>query len=294
MVTPAGAEGGQAPGDEGRIELPVAGGTLAGWAAGSGPPLLLLHGGPGLSDYLAPLAAELAAAFSTVRYQQRGIAPSVTSGDRTVDGHVADAATAVGALGWRRPWVLGHSWGGHLAMHLAVARPELVGGIVVVDALGALPDGGAQALGDNLMRPLPPDARARVEEINAREEAGLATAEEELASLGLLWPYYFAKPEEAPPMPPMAIDLEGHLATWASVTAHFERGTLEAGLPRLTVPAIFIHGAHDPIPLEEIRRSAALVPGATLRVLDGIGHFPWLERPGIMLELLRELIPARG
>ncbi len=290
MVTTEGAEGADVAGE--RLALAVEGGTVDGHRLGTGPELLLLHGGPGLSDYLAPLAAELAPDFSVVRYQQRGIPPSVTTGDRTVEGHVADVVAVLDDLEWRRPWVLGHSWGGHLAMHLAAMHPERVAGIVVVDALGAVGDGGEEAFGENLMRPLSTEARARIDEINAREESGKVTVAEEIEALGLLWPFYFAEPATAPPMPPMAMDLEGHLATWASIHDHLERGTLERALPDLRVPAVFVHGAMDPIPVEATRAAAALVPGSRLHVLPGVGHFPWLEQPGLMRGLLRETVSS--
>ncbi len=284
LVTTPGAEGADVGPDA--LALAVAGGTLAGGRRGSGPAMLLLHGGPGLSDYLAPLAAELAPDFTVVHYQQRGVLPSVTSGDRTIEGHVADAVAVLDDLGWERPWILGHSWGGHLAMHLAVAHPERVAGIVVVDSLGAVGDGGQEAFGENLMRPLSAAARERVEEINRREESGEVTVSEEIEALGLLWPFYFAEPAAAPPMPPMDMDLEGHLATWDSIHEHLERGTLERALPALDVPAVFIHGAGDPIPVAATRAAADLVPGSALHVLPGIGHFPWLEEPGVMRRIL--------
>src|SRR6266540_6246960 len=99
--------------EEGEFRAPVPGGEIAGWVSGSGPPALLLHGGPGLSDYLEDLAAELSAVMTVARYQQRGLAPSVIEGDRTVEGHVADAVGVMDALGWDRAWAIGHSWGGH-------------------------------------------------------------------------------------------------------------------------------------------------------------------------------------
>jgi pimeloyl-ACP methyl ester carboxylesterase len=40
-------------------------------------------------------------------------------------------------------YVIGHSWGGHLAMHLAVRHPDRVLGLVIADPLGAVSDGGA-------------------------------------------------------------------------------------------------------------------------------------------------------
>jgi pimeloyl-ACP methyl ester carboxylesterase len=290
LVTTAGAEGADVPSVQ--LRLAVDGGTLEGHRLGAGPALLLLHGGPGLSDYLAPLAAELAPDFTVVHYQQRGVPPSVTGGDRSVEGHVADVVAVLDDLGWRRPWVLGHSWGGHLAMHLAAMHPQRVAGLVVVDALGAVGDGGAEAFGENLMRPLAPKARARVAEITAREESGEVTVAEEVEALGLLWPFYFADPATASPMPPLEMDLEGHLATWASIREHHERGTLERALPDLRMPAVFIHGSMDPIPLEATRAGAALVPGSRLHVLPDVGHFPWLEQSGVMRELLRVAVSA--
>jgi pimeloyl-ACP methyl ester carboxylesterase len=247
---------------------------------GIGPPALLLHGGPGMSDYLADLAAELSPVLTVARYQQRGLAPSVVHGDRTVEGHVADAVAVLDALGWDRAWVIGHSWGGHLAMHLAVARPERLLGMVAIDALGAVPDGGAVALGENLMRGLTDEERVRIEEYSVREEAGEGTAEESLEALRTLWPYYFGDPASAPPMPDMTIDLEGHLMTWRSVMQHFEDGTLEHGLAQLRMPALILHGAASPIPYSEAERVAELIPGASLRILPGVGHLAWMEQPG--------------
>ena len=87
---------------EREFRAPAPGGEMVGWLRGSGPNALLLHGGPGLSDYLADLAAELSETMTVARYQQRGLAPSVVDGDRTVDGHVADAVAVLEALGWDR------------------------------------------------------------------------------------------------------------------------------------------------------------------------------------------------
>jgi pimeloyl-ACP methyl ester carboxylesterase len=67
----------------------VPGGVIAASQTGSAaPPVLILHGGPGLSDYTASLADELQDAFSVIRFQQRGLRPSTTSGPFDVDRHV--------------------------------------------------------------------------------------------------------------------------------------------------------------------------------------------------------------
>ena len=276
---------------EREFRAPVAGGEVVGWVRGSGPPALLLHGGPGLSDYLADLSAELSEVATVARYQQRGLAPSVVEGDRTVEGHIADAVAVLDALRWDKAWVIGHSWGGHLAMHLAVAHPERLLGMVAFDTLGAVPDGGAEALGENLMRALTDEQRAWVQEYSAREEARNGTAEESLEVLRTLWPHYFGDPALAQPMPEMRMDLEGHLMTWTSIAAHFEASTLERGLPQLRMPALVLHGAASPIPASEAERTAALIPGVSLRVLPGLGHFAWIEEPG---SVRRELEAVLG
>jgi len=274
----------------GEFRAGVAGGSLTAWqTGGGGPAVLILHGGPGLSDYTAPLAGELEDAFSVLRFQQRGVAPSTTSGPFEIRQHVADAIAVLDAAGAERAYVIGHSWGGHLAMHLAVQHAERLLGVVIADPLGAVPDGGAGDLGRNLTERTPPALAARARELDERAMAGQGTAEEALESLAIVWPGYFSAPDKAPPTPPLGISVECYAATFASVVWHFEQKTLECSLPSLRVPAIFVLGAASPIPPEHGIASAALISGARYRVEPDCGHFPWLERPGSVRRALEEI-----
>src|SRR5438132_12788352 len=109
---------------ESPFSVAVERGELVGYVAGAGEPTLVLHGGPGLSDYSAAVAWALAAkGLRTLRYQQRGVTPSLTAGPYDVDTHVSDAIAVLDAHGIEQAIVVGHSWGGHLAFHLAVAHP---------------------------------------------------------------------------------------------------------------------------------------------------------------------------
>src|SRR4051794_13113091 len=104
-------------------------GELAGYRAGAGPRVLVLHGGPGLSmDYVEGLVGELVGHYEVAVFQQRGLAPSAENGPFTIPRAVADVAQVLKGLGWERSLLLGHSWGGHLALHVAVSRPELLAG----------------------------------------------------------------------------------------------------------------------------------------------------------------------
>jgi len=264
----------------GDFAVGVAGGRLIGWQAGGGTPVLILHGGP-LTDYTATLA-ELLPQFRTVRYQQRGLPPSTVAKPYTIETHVADAIAVIDALGIERAWVIGHSWGGHLALHLAVAHPERLLGVIGIDPLGAVPDGGWGDLDRNLFDGLAshsPEASARAQELDSRAMAGKASNAEMRESVALVWPYYFARPELAPAAPALDMSVELYAGVVASVHDHFERGTLESGLPLYAGPFMLLHGEHDPLPLEASQKTAALVPQAVLTAIADAGHFPWLEQP---------------
>lgn len=270
----------------------VRGGTIVGLRTdASGPPALLLHGGPGMSDYLDTLAAELGGLLTTARYQQRGLAPSLTDGPRDVETHVADAIAVLDALGWDRAWIVGHSWGGHLAMHVAAAHRERLLGLIVLDGLGAVDDGGTAALGENLTAALSDEVRARVMELDERDNRGEASEADRDEQLRLLWPYYFGDPAAAPPMPSFRHDTNA-FETWASIVDHFSGRTLERGLRSLGVPVLITHGDRSPVPVSEAAKTAALMPRARLEIHAGGGHWPWLEEPGWVRGLVAEVIGA--
>ena len=258
----------------------VEGGEIGGWDAGDGPAALILHGGPGLSDYTEGLAAELSGIFRSIRYQQRGLEPTAVSGAATIENHVADAVAVLDGLGVEQAWVVGHSWGGHLAMHLAVAEPERLLGALVIDPLGAVADGGDAELGANLSSRLTPETAAHIEALDARLLEGKGTAADGAEMMRLVWPYYFADPVNAPPMPDMAMNHDVYSQTWASIRHHFEHETLVRGLPQSDLRFLFIHGRDSPIPWQRCRESAELVRDAQLEVIDDCGHFAWLEQPG--------------
>ncbi len=77
---------------------------------GEGRTLVLLHGGPGLVDYMGILEAETVG-WRRVRYQQRGHPPSVISGPFTVSQHLEDLISVLDDCATERSILLGHSWG---------------------------------------------------------------------------------------------------------------------------------------------------------------------------------------
>lgn len=101
---------------------------------GDGRPVLLLHGLASTCHIWDLVAPRLAADFRVVALDQRGhgLSAQVDEGFdfATVSG---DAAAFIGALGWERPVIVGHSWGADVALELAAAQPELAAGLIFVD-----------------------------------------------------------------------------------------------------------------------------------------------------------------
>jgi proline iminopeptidase len=254
-------------------------GPIAGHVSGSGAALLLLHGGPALSDYMDMLDPEVEG-WRAVRYQQRSLSPSAVSGPFTVERHVADAVAVLDTLGIGRAVALGHSWGGFLALQLALAVPDRIAGLVIVDPLGAVGDGGVAEMGQHLAGRMSASAAAQFGKVAARLAGPDATDADALESLSLLWPGYFADPAAAPPFPArMRTSLEGYRETFASVAEHLAGGFGEQ-LRLLKAPAVFLLGEQSPMPLTQGQQTAALLPEAEVVVAPAAGHLPWVEQPG--------------
>jgi pimeloyl-ACP methyl ester carboxylesterase len=130
---------------------------LRDWGGPDTPPaILLVHGlasNARIWDLLAPL---LASNFRLVALDQRGHGVS----DKPEDGYdlatiAGDLAGAIGALGWSRPLVVGHSWGANVALQLAADYPDLPVGIVLLDG-GTNELAAAMPLAETLERLAPP------------------------------------------------------------------------------------------------------------------------------------------
>ena len=262
------------------FEVAIEGGVLSGHVGGEGPPALLLHGGAAVPDYLEGLAAELAPLLTTYRYTQRGTPPSTGGPPYSIEAHMEDALAVLDAFEIPRAWLVGHSWGGHLALHLALAQPERLLGVICVAPLGAFGDVFTEQ-DANLRRRLTPEAVARLDEIEGRRRAGEVTEAELVDRFAILWPQYFADdrhPSSASPVDHVGV--EASIGVNRSLTEHFDRQTLVNGLPQARLPVLFVHGELDADPPRASAETAQLIPGAHVELIPGCGHFPWLEAPG--------------
>jgi benzoate-CoA ligase family protein len=103
---------------------------------GVGEPVLLIHGSHIGRSFL-PLVAQsaLTCRYALIRYHRRGfLGSSPVQGPVSIADQAADARLLLEHLGARRAHVVGHSYGGPIALQLAADAPELVQSLVLLEA----------------------------------------------------------------------------------------------------------------------------------------------------------------
>jgi pimeloyl-ACP methyl ester carboxylesterase len=220
---------------------------------GSGPPLLFLHAEANTSGWGA-VHDLMARRHDVVAPVHPGFGgdplPAWLHDISDLAFHYADL---IGALGLDRPLVAGASLGGWIALELAVHRPDLVGGLVLVGALGLRP---AAPMPDLFLKPGP-------------------------EALG-----YLAHTIDGDGVDPLTGDVDAVTALWVEQATQarlmWERPydrRLERRAHHVACPVAVVWGADDRLlPVDHGRRLAGLL-GARFEVVPGSGHLVTLDEP---------------
>ena len=257
--------------------LAVEGGQIYYETLGSGPAVVLIHGGFGDRRMWDEQFRALAASYRVVRYDHRGFGRSPAP--QAAYSPVADLNLLLAHLGIDRASLIGNSLGGTLALDYALKHPERVAKLVVV-ASGA---GGY---------PVPPEDIERVRAIfRAAEEQGLPTALE----LWLNHPMLSAThsyPAARERIRQMVTDNGAvfHLRHWPSEPMQppaFER------LREIRQPTLVIVGDHDtPLVRQMGAATAAGIQGARLVTMENADHLPQMEKPEEFNRLAQDFLSS--
>lgn len=251
-------------------------------AAGSGVPLVLAHGGPGLSNTLFPVGEMVADLARVHLYDQRGCGRSSAGGPYDIATAVADLEALRAHFGHERWIVGGHSWGAALALFYALDHPDRALGVVYL--------AGTSIRWDFTDRV----RAARMARLTAAERAELDGDPAEERLLQLIWTTDFATREAADavlargPLYQHPRNMTVNHATQRDWKRRLDAG-IEAALRTLDVPILVLHGKHDPDPTGA-RAVADLAPHGEWAPIPGAGHSPWLERPDELRALLRDFV----
>jgi pimeloyl-ACP methyl ester carboxylesterase len=262
---------------------------------GTGPPVVVLHGGPGADyAYLLPQYDRLAHGRALLFYDQRGGGRSPVARDVAVGWHehVAD----LDAL--RKHWaidpltLLGYSWGGLLAVLYALEHPERVGRLALV-APAPLTARWREEFERRLSARLadPRIARARAE----LSASGLAQRDPEKyrrLAFALSVAGYFKDPSRAKELTPFRVTARTQQAVWHSLGNYDLRDRLRSTFPKGKAPrAVVIQGIYDPLPLESARETAALLDTGVIELATG--HAPHVEATEDFVRALDGFLPHR-
>ncbi len=258
---------------------------------GEGPPLVLLHGGPGQWDYFDELAAMVDDVVEVHRYDQRGGGRSEAVLPYDVATFVADLEALRAHWGHERWIVAGHSAGANLALAYALAHPDRVEALIYLDGTGVIEDWRDEYHANADARRTP-EQRARCKELRAMLEAGAWTSELEREYCVLTWMADFADRERAPQLAeqllrPYAPSHDVNEAVNADWTRLLADGSFAARVRGIDAPVLVLHGADDPRPVRLAERLARSLPNARLLIAPQAGHLPWLEQPAPVRDALR-------
>jgi proline iminopeptidase len=275
----------------------LAGGRQATYeVVGTGEPLLWIEGGPGFpADLGRPDVELLADRFCCYLIDAPGCGGSTPPAERRDWDHLGHARffdEVRQALGLGPVTVMGHSWGGLIALTYATLVPAAVARCMVVDGYAgdssvdlAEADAEQQAAFQRLAHyPWFPDA-LRLRQAFLAPPADPAAAPPQDPQ-GLRWRLYFADPER-----PSSL---AHAERLVRAESRFNREVMEVWesdglyasvditplLPRIACPTLVLVGRHDPVcgPVWA-RPLVAGVPDATLVVFADSGHVPAYEEP---------------
>jgi proline iminopeptidase len=262
------------------------------WTAtrGSGNPILLVHGGPGICDYLGPVADMLGDVGTIHRYEQRGCGRSREVEPIDIETLVADIDALRVAWGYERWALVGHSWGAALALLYAFAHPERVTKLAYVSGVGITEQWRSEFRRDRDGR-LTDQERARWAELAQRLASGKGGPALEAEFSELQMRPDFADQSQFLRVPRPFFAYPPNRTANARLNVDWKRlvdsGVLRDRARALPVPTLVLHGDGDPRPSWPARELAGLIPDARFVLLKGVGHEPFWERRELLAEQLR-------
>ena len=268
---------------------------------GVGDPVVVVHGGPGLDhSYLRPWFGPLAETHEVIFYDQRGLGASdavLDAASISMERYLTDLDRVRERVADReRVTLLAHSWGAIPALLYALERPERLAGLILVS-------------------PVEPGSRFR-EQTDANQRARLDSADvaamdsirgtpafaarDTAAVNGLFFHAFrgtFAKEAVADSL--LRLTLHERTARQGTRVATLLMTPLQGldfwdRLPDVSIPVLIAHGDRDPIPLEMVEALHEALPDSRLAPIEGAGHFPFIEQPGLFWPAVRTFLAARA
>jgi len=264
--------------------------------AGSGPPIVLIHGMLNSSSHWRSVALNLASEYTVIAPDLIGHGDSAAPrGDYSLGAHAASIRDLLAAIGIERATIVGHSLGGGVAMQFFYQFPQRVERLVLISSGGL----GREVTPTLRTAALPGVAVMLSATIRPRLLAALAGGGARLRERGVGAGVYMQAAARALRPLENADARQAFLHSLrAVIDVHGQRVSATDRLYLLeSLPTLIVWGERDnTIPLAHGRSAHAAIPHSRFRTLAQAAHFPHLEDPdglsGLLREFMRETAPG--
>ncbi|HEX2577667.1 MAG TPA: alpha/beta hydrolase [Aquihabitans sp.] len=250
---------------------------------GEGPAVLLLHAGVTDRRSWTPLVDHLGPGWRTIAPDRRGFGETTYRPEphRGLD----DTLAVLDALGVDQAIVVGASNGGRRAVDLALARPERVGGLVLIGAgISGGPPVDREALDPAVRRLV-----ARLEEADAEGDLDEVNR---IEAHGWLDGWSAAEGRVGGAVRELFLEMNGIALAAPDPGPERDPEPAWGRLDRIDVPTLVLCGDLDALSLPASEHLAAAIPGATSEVLAGTAHLPHLEGHARALAVIDDFLDA--
>lgn len=250
---------------------------------GSGEPIVVLHGGPGLEHtYLLPQMGILAKSFKLIFYDQRTTGGSVNDTEPssiTLETFVDDLEGIRKAFDLDKMNLLGHSWGGMLAMFYALEYPENLNSLMLISSGGARSDFWND-LYSNVERKRTPEDSLALAEMSVSADLNEMEAWGRYMKVFFRSYFYDQRLGDQLNMKVSDTTLRNRRLLASTPLGQAVRDyNIVDQLSKVRIPTLVLHGVSDVIPLEYAEEIHENIEGSVFVVLEQCGHFPYIEKP---------------
>lgn len=259
-------------------------------------PVVMIHGGPGGTheDFLNFLALTTDRAVILYDQLDSGLSDRPNNPKNwTVERFIDEVDLVRRAVGVRRWHVMGHSWGGTIALEYGARRPAALAGLILASPL--ISTGSWLADANVLRRSLP----AEVQDTLRRCDQGVSTGSECGRATDAYYSRFLRREPQSDGMhayeaahPGLNFNLRIYEAMWGS-SEFVSTGSLrnydgEPKLSKLNGPrTLFVDGQYDEARPATVSAFAARTPGAAFAVIPDAGHLFYQDSPEEALGILR-------
>lgn len=250
---------------------------------GSGEPILIVHGGPGLShDYFLPHLEALAKDYQLIFYDQRVSGASsidVDSSTINLDAFIEDIEALREEFGISELNLMAHSFGGIIAMKYAIKYPENIQNLMLINSIGASSDINIQSnqiLGGRFTE------SDMTERMSLIQSEGFAQRNPEtidaLMRIGFRKQFFDEDLVDS-----LYLNINENYGRSSELLSYLSPNLMSYDfhndLSSIEIPTLLLYGDYDPLSNLAAPRLNQAIINSEMVIIKEAGHFPFIEKP---------------